>query len=95
MIFETAETNRLILRKVTPETYDFIYKAYSDDECIAFLGLSSTDELTIEKEKYAKGISAYDRTFLYFQLMNIKDSYNLLFLGIPRGYLNLPFLLLL
>ena len=86
MIFETLETERLTLRKVIPETYDFIYQNYSDNECIHFLGLSSLKELTVEKEKHKKGLSAYDRTFLYFQLI-IKTSQKVIGIcGFVRHY---------
>lgn len=86
MNFETIETERLLLRKVTPEVYDFIYQQYSDDECIAFLGLSSTEELALEKDKHRKGLSAYDRTFLYFQLIHKTSNELMGMCGFVRHY---------
>ena len=43
-------------------------------------------ELTVEKEKHKKGLSAYDRTFLYFQLI-IKTSQKVIGIcGFVRHY---------
>lgn len=73
MEFETLETERLVLRKLTPEVYDFIYSNYSNEEYMKHLGLKNEEELTADKERYEKGLTAYDRTFLIFQLI-LKES---------------------
>ena len=70
MEFKTLTTDRLILRKLTPEVYDFIYQNYSATEQMEFLGLSSFEELTTEKNKYAKGLSMYNKTMVGFHLID-------------------------
>lgn len=86
MNIETLETKRLTLRKITPETYDFIYQNYSDQECMNFLGLSSLKQLKTEKEKYTKGLSTFDRTFLYFQLIHKETAKLIGICGFFRYY---------
>ncbi|WP_159473552.1 GNAT family N-acetyltransferase [Dyadobacter sp. 3J3] len=70
MIFEELRTDRLILRKITQETYDYIFETFSDHQIIEFLGLNSNQEFILEKEKYQNGLSTHNRKFLYFQLID-------------------------
>jgi len=56
MNFELLETQNLILRKLTPETYDFIFQHYNDDELKAFLGISATEALDKETTKLKNGL---------------------------------------
>lgn len=73
MEFEKLITDRLILRILTPEVYDFIYKNLSEEEQIKFLGLSSEEELNTEKNKYDNGLSMFNKSFRGFQLID-KES---------------------
>jgi ribosomal-protein-alanine N-acetyltransferase len=68
--FEIITTDRLLLRKLSPETFDFIYQNYSDEELFMFLGLTSPKALSIEKEKYRKGLATFNKSYLYFQLLD-------------------------
>ena len=70
MQFEILTTQRLRLRKLTHEVYKYVFENYSDTEIKEFLGLTSEAELVTEKEKYNKGISTYNRSFCYFQLID-------------------------
>lgn len=51
MKIEELTTNRLILRILTPEVYDFIYQNLPTEEQMKFLGLSSTEDLATAKNK--------------------------------------------
>lgn len=73
MQFETLETHRLILKKLTPEGFVELFEKYSDDEAKKILGLSTDEELTKEKEKSKGGYTTYDRTIVAF-LLALKDS---------------------
>jgi len=68
--FENLITDRLILRKLTPEVFNYIYANFSDEELLAFLGLETLDALTVEKEKHRKGLSTYNKSFLYFKVLD-------------------------
>ena len=69
MLFEVLETKRLKLRKLDQVVFDFIFNNYALDELQSFLALQSQEEVEIEKEKYRKGFSTFNKTFLYFQLI--------------------------
>jgi [ribosomal protein S5]-alanine N-acetyltransferase len=70
MTFEILETNRLKLRKLTPAVLDFVFTNYTNEELKSFLGLSSDLELKKEREKHQKGLTTYNKSFLYFQLID-------------------------
>lgn len=70
MIFETIVTPRLLLRKIVPETYNFIYANYEDTKLMSFLGLESTEKFEIEKMKFKKGLSTHNRSFVNFQMID-------------------------
>jgi ribosomal-protein-alanine N-acetyltransferase len=74
MKFEEIITDRLILRKFTQESFDSIYSDMSQDEQLDILGLNSIKKLLEEKEKYKKGLSTYNKKFLYHQLIDKKTS---------------------
>jgi ribosomal-protein-alanine N-acetyltransferase len=63
MKIEELTTNRLILRILTPEVYDFIYQNFTTEEQLKFLGLSLTEELATEKNKYYQGLSMFNKSF--------------------------------
>lgn len=86
MDFELLETPRLLLRKLNPEVYNYIYANYSDEECMTHLGLKNHQELAEEKEKFRKGLSAYDRTFLIFQLIEKASNKVIGMCGFVRHY---------
>ena len=74
MKFEEILTDRLILRKFTQEVFDAIYSDLSQNEQLDILGLNSIEKLLVEKEKYKKGLSTYNKKFLYHQLIYKKTS---------------------
>ncbi|MFK7813365.1 MAG: GNAT family N-acetyltransferase [Maribacter sp.] len=67
MKFEEIITDRLILRKLTQESFDAIYSDMSQEEQLDILGITSIEELLKEKEKYNNGLSTYNKKFLYHQ----------------------------
>jgi ribosomal-protein-alanine N-acetyltransferase len=67
--FEIIETPRVRLRKITPEVYNFVFSNYNNDELKFFFGFADDESLEKERDKYEKGLSTYNRSFLYFQLL--------------------------
>ena len=70
MEFDQIITDRLILRQLTPEVYDYVFQTYSSASLLHFFGLSTQEELDLERKKYQNGLSTYNRKFLYFQLLD-------------------------
>lgn len=70
MTIEEIFTLRLKLRKLTPETYTYIYNTLDDAALLEFLGLPDEEALQKEKDKYIKGLATYNRTFVIFQLID-------------------------
>lgn len=76
MQFNHINTDRLILREITQEVMDFVFGNYSDSGLMNFFNYSE-EQLAVEKEKYNKGYSTFNRTFLYFFLID-KESKKLI-----------------
>jgi ribosomal-protein-alanine N-acetyltransferase len=69
MEFETVYTERLVLRKLTPQNYITIFENYPVPEIKKLLGLDSDEAFLKEKNKYENGYTTYNRSFVLFQLM--------------------------
>ena len=63
MQFNQIETDRLTLREITPEVMDFVYKNYTDSGLMDFFNLDE-DVLAKEKDKYEKGLTTFNKSFL-------------------------------
>ena len=88
MTFEILTTEQLVLRKLSPETFAFVYANYSDIELMAFLGLSNADQLALEKNKFQKGLSTFNKSFLYFQIVDKKSEQIIGWCGYHTWYLD-------
>lgn len=67
---EILITERLKLRKLTPTIVASLFNILSDSELISYFNLNSSDELKVEKEKLSKGLETYNKSFLYFHLLD-------------------------
>jgi len=74
MPFEEIQTKRLILRKWTPETYQWLFENHLREEIYEILGLETDEEYVKEKNKYEKGYATFNRTLLFFQMI-LKEGY--------------------
>jgi len=88
MKFEELETDRLRLRKITMEEFDYIYQNYSDTQLIEFLGLKSPEELAIEKKKYKGGYTIFNKKILFFQLLEKESRHNIGWCGYHTWYID-------
>nr|WP_294777903.1 GNAT family protein [uncultured Flavobacterium sp.] len=73
MEFEILETERLLLKKITPETFTDLFAHYTQIEIMTLLGLNTESEFLKEKAKSQGGYVTYDRTILAFLLVS-KES---------------------
>jgi ribosomal-protein-alanine N-acetyltransferase len=69
MEFDVLTTERLILRKLTPQDFNYIFEHYSKEEIINQLGLTTNEEFLKEQEKVKGGYTTYDRTIIQFKLV--------------------------
>lgn len=88
MEFEEITTNRLKLRKLTPEVFDYIYRDLSEAEQMEFLGLHSSQELDIERNKYNEGLWTHNKKFLYFQIRELESDKVIGWCGYHTWYLD-------
>ena len=73
MNFEIIETKRLILKGLSPDEMNYIFKNCSKDEIKRILGHRSEEAYQKEESKYNNGYSSYNRSFNLF-LMTDKTS---------------------
>ena len=64
------ETPRLYLRLMSPLVFKKLMTQFPDEIIMAILGKANEEELAAEKEKFKKGLSTFNRSFHYFQLID-------------------------
>jgi ribosomal-protein-alanine N-acetyltransferase len=70
MHFEIFETERLLLKKLTPAHFKYIFENYTPEEIRKTLGITTDEEYASEENKFKNGYATHDRTLVYFQLIN-------------------------
>lgn len=88
MVFEELLTSRMVLRKLNPEIYNYVYANFSNKELIDFLSLPSPHELQVEKQKYSNGLATYNKSFLLFNLLNRNSNQLLGWCGFHTWYID-------
>lgn len=67
--FETIETPRLLLKKISPVEYAYVLDNYTDEQLTDFFDY--TPELVArERDRRQQGISSFNSTLLYFMLVD-------------------------
>ncbi len=77
MEFEYLHTERLLLRKSTIVEYNYVFNHYTNNELKAFFGITLDHELEKEKEKFYGGYVTYNRSFLFFHLIDKNTQVNM------------------
>ena len=70
MEFETIHTERLTLRKLTPEILAFIYENYEKEEIKIMLGLDTDEDYTRDRNKSLGGYTTYRSTMIQFKIVD-------------------------
>lgn len=73
MQFTTLETDRLILRAINPDVYQHVF-GLPRNEAKIFFGYDTDVQLNNERKRFEKGLQTYNKTFLYFQLIDKKSN---------------------
>ena len=64
------ETERLYLRELSPEVYKQLFTECNSSRIAEYLGLNTSSEVEIEREKYNLGMVTYFSTFMSFHLID-------------------------
>lgn len=86
MEFELLETDRLHLRKITPAEYAYVFESYDDDALQHFFGHASTEDVKKEGERFRKGLTTFNKTFLLFHLLEKNSGRNIGSCGFHTWY---------
>jgi ribosomal-protein-alanine N-acetyltransferase len=70
MDFNIIPTERLLLREMNPSTYQYVFSNYTDEQLMQFFGLVTQQELEQKKSNFTNGLTMFNKSFLYFQLLN-------------------------
>lgn len=73
MEFNNIPSERLLLREMNPETYRFVFSSYTTEQLMAFFGFTSAADLEQKKRNHENGLTMFNKSFLYFQLLD-KDT---------------------
>jgi [ribosomal protein S5]-alanine N-acetyltransferase len=87
MTFDIITTERLLLRKITPIVLRQLFEDYSDKEIKHILGIETDEALGNERAKYKLGLSTFNRSFLYFHLLDPVSEINIGWCGYHTWYL--------
>lgn len=74
MNLSALETERLLLKKFTPEDFIYIFENYPEQEIKILLGHKTDAEFQKEKSRYLKGYTTYNRSFVFFQLIHKTEN---------------------
>lgn len=66
--FEVIETNRLILKGLSPDNMKCVFEKFSKPEIKRILGHQSEEDYIKEERKHKNGYSSYNRSFILFLL---------------------------
>lgn len=86
MNFNILPTERLLLREMTPQAYHHVFANYTDDQLKPFFGLRNDEELAQKKSMYNNGMTMFNKSFLYFQLLKKDTDENIGWCGYHTYY---------
>jgi ribosomal-protein-alanine N-acetyltransferase len=73
MKFTTLQTERLFRRAICPDVYRHVF-SLPENEAKVFFGYTTDLQLNTERERSEKGLRTFNKTFLYFQLIDKKSD---------------------
>jgi len=83
----SIQTKRLKLRPVTPDVYEQIFKG-SQEEIMEFFGITEENEFIKEKNRFENGLRTYNKTFLFFQIIEAQSEQIIGWCGYHTWYLD-------
>jgi ribosomal-protein-alanine N-acetyltransferase len=86
MQFEIVETNRLLLRKITPEAHHYVHTHFPDDDIKSFFALTSEKAYEREMRMAAGGLTTFNKSFLWFHLIDKETNLHIGWCGYHTWY---------
>lgn len=68
------ETPLLYLRTLNSERYEQVMRTHTDAELMAFFGYTQPEDLQKEKQRHAGGLTMFNKSFLFFHLIEKKSQ---------------------
>src|SRR5688572_3543087 len=81
----TLETERLFLKEMTPELYQYIFTNYNDEDIKLVFDFDDRG-LNKAKERFKQGMTNYHATFKYFLMQEKRNSKTIGTGGFYRWY---------
>ena len=81
-------TERLELRAIDPEVMDTLFQNKSNDYIMTFLRLQDEIEFDKQKKKWKTGLRTNNKSFLYFQLLDVTTKKIIGWCGYHTWYLD-------
>jgi [ribosomal protein S5]-alanine N-acetyltransferase len=63
------ETERLLLKELTPELMEYIFKSLDAPDGMSFLGMNTQESYDLEKRKWKEGITGFDLAYKGFNMI--------------------------
>ncbi len=82
------ETDKLKLQRVDPKIFHELFSSHSQEEIMSFFGFINEQEFLKEKERFESGATMYNKSFLYFLIMEKKSGKTIGSCGFHTWYLS-------
>lgn len=82
----TLTTSRLLLKAFTPEVYQEAFTQFTPEQQMELFGCKTAKELEIEQDRFEKGMTTFNKTFLFFQLRDLHTNEMLGWCGFHTWY---------
>ena len=70
MQFEFLQTDRLLLRKITPNVHRYVHTHFSDADIRSFFALTTDKAYEREMKMFNGGLTTFNKSFLWFHLLD-------------------------
>ncbi len=81
------ETERLLLRELSPKVYKQVFNSFEKAQVKAFFGLETEEEYIQEKARYQGGLGTFNKTYFIFHMLEKASMKVLGSIGFHTWYL--------
>ena len=84
--YNIIETERLLLRELNPEAYGKLLASNNDQEIKSFFGFTTEEQLQEEKNRFAKGLTTFNKSFKFFFIVEKQSNKTIGWCGYHTWY---------